>query len=555
MKLLRKIPIVLTLSFLFSHSGYANNCPKIDDNTPLCPDSGSTMLNETYPAKAFVVSTRATTGKHFDNLAYLETPAAFIENVMDSYNFSNKTPQIIVPTNKEDFEELKLMLADNLKKKGLGKLERQAVLGKVVHAPSSIYTWQQDYFEAFTDLKTGQPVVRGIESYSRTPSGGVDAISEAGKKCNIKSGKGIEESYESTSQNAEMGGNIEGLPGGLCLVGKNQGSDFTEQFCDKKENIVQIETGWLTVGHVDEIVKVIPAKFNDGRPKECNFSVNFASPDKAMELLEKAGKNDSVVDGPSYGLDRRSKSYYESMAGGSGGRYLCQFSEGVKEPEGWKFRNMDTGVRGVFLLETIIEIAFFPSAHAGLSISSDKAKKASEAYTEEDLDDLMDEEPRMSCDERLSVMTNNELVSGMKKDQQFLQFNKLVQKSMDDSKKIIKKKLIEKLPQCAKYLDFVDVPDLFYSRYGVNESMTGPELTIPGNGGSVFPNPTNSVLANNSMLISDPKSKVFKDYMDGMLKKRGIKSKYINTWEYAHLGDGNMHCSSHTIRFCKPRSK
>ena len=36
-------------------------------------------------------------------------------------------------------------------------------------------------------------------------------------------------------------------------------------------------------------------------------------------------------------------------------------------------------------------------------------------------------------------------------------------------------------------------------------------------------------------------------------QKRGIKARFIDTSNYAHAGQGNLHCVTHTIPICQPR--
>ena len=109
--------LLILLSLLSVAS--AQDCPE-KNQAPLCPNSGSTLLDDTYPVQAFVISTEGTkTKKKGDksSQAYhesnIELPAKFVTSVMLSY--SKDSPEIIVPTYAEDFEELKAAVTKNLK--------------------------------------------------------------------------------------------------------------------------------------------------------------------------------------------------------------------------------------------------------------------------------------------------------------------------------------------------------------------------------------------------------------------------------------------------------
>ena len=75
---------------------------------------------------------------------------------------------------------------------------------------------------------------------------------------------------------------LEGLPDGGCLYGNNLDSDLVKKICAKPEDHAQITTDFLKVGHVDEIIKVTPRKTKSGEPKECGFTISYASPSRPL---------------------------------------------------------------------------------------------------------------------------------------------------------------------------------------------------------------------------------------------------------------------------------
>jgi len=117
---------------------------------------------------------------------------------------------------------------------------------------------------------------------------------------------------------------------------------------------------------------------------------------------------------------------------------------------------------------------------------------------------------------------------------------------------LIKNKILSRLPQCKKYFDILDVPNLFYGSPAI-ENNGKLDLPKPSDVDSFLPNPTNSVLMNRTILLPETGNSTFDNYVEGELKKRNLATEYIDSWDYAHLGQGNIHCSSHSIPYCKPR--
>lgn len=136
-----------------------------------------------------------------------------------------------------------------------------------------------------------------------------------------------------------MGGNIEGAPGGFCMIGDNMGKKFAEQICNNKSNVIQLQTSWLSVGHVDELFKIIPTQFNDGRPKECEFSLMSASPKKALELMKNPKRGETSftnINNPDSDPNEMRSS--RSKLSNGGNIFLCYYIKKVmsKKPTGTK---------------------------------------------------------------------------------------------------------------------------------------------------------------------------------------------------------------------------
>jgi hypothetical protein len=520
-KILRNLLYLCSLFFITFQAIGSDQCGKTTAKT--CPRTGSTLLDDTYPTAAFVIS-NGSFKKDSKNGA--EVPSDFILKVLKSYNYDSKnSPKIIVPSRGSSFESIKA----DLKKKiaaSNGKIPEE-ILDNVVHVESEDYTWQQDYFESFFDPTTGKPVLRNVSSYSGVNSSdGVESLVSK-NTCNIKQGIPLAKSHESRV-NSEMGGNIEGLPGGSCLVGANAGIDYINQFCGNEENVVQIDVGWLTVGHVDELIKVLPNTKNPD--DECGFSVMVASPRKALELLGTPRfANNSFIDlTPNSAVSENTEQMLKYRAKGRAGNVLCSLLKDDILPKRGEDAKQSSDEAKVIQAYNKIINCIIPSAHAGEVITSGE-----------------------TCEKNLLSVTNYEFRDALQADEELRLYNELVQKKMDEAKLKIEKQITKNLPKCAGKVNFIDVPNLFSGVMKENEDGS-KELPKEGNGDSLLPNPTNSVIANDTVIFSDPQNSLFKEYLEVQMKENGLKTDYIDTWEYAHLGDGNLHCSSHSIPYCKP---
>lgn len=518
----------------------ALECPLKDETIPLCPTSGSTLLDDTYPVQAFVISNRAAGQK---TTSSLNVPIDFIETISDSYseNHYQNVPQMIYSAGNEiDLDNLKVDLRKRLKNKKIPDSDIDKVINQISFRAAASYTWQQDYFESFFDPNTGSPVLRKVGDYDskmRQDTGKIEDMAKVGQACGITSGSELKGDPKSTSINAEMGGNIEGAPGGFCLVGDNQGNDYTKSFCKSDDNIIRLQTSWLTVGHVDELFKIIPTHIDDGRPKECQFSLMAASPKKAIELMKspKYGK-ENIFDYDPKLSDEEINQYLSNKPSSKTANGMCKYiKEIIKDKNNSSPKSIDSSSRSVFLngLSLIISNSF-----AGVVRPKTEPQKN-------------------LCLEGMKNTSNYDLASKMIEDDNFNKLNNTIQDSIDRDKAQIKEKILSRLPQCSTYFDksILDVPNIFSSPVDptvINSDTNKLELKKNAyNTNSIYPNPSNSVVMNKTILFPNPENKAFSGYLSEEMKKRGLIYKSVNTWDYAHVGDGNIHCSSHTLNHCR----
>ncbi|MBC7712858.1 MAG: hypothetical protein H7177_05940 [Rhizobacter sp.] len=533
--------LLLTIS---STSAIALECPD-KSNVPYCPDSGSTLLDETYPTQAFVISNRPMVpSKEASGVTQ-----KFVSKVISNYDYKN-VPQIILPmSNPEDFKELVASIRNTLVQKKIPEADVEKIIGQITPGPAQSYTWQQDWFESFVDLKTGSPVVRQIESYyERVSPGAGQQLANSGNQCALTNGDTITPAYnenpfstleqnrkgENSFGSGEMGGNIEGAPGGFCLAGDNQGKKFTTQFCGDEKNIITLQTSWLSVGHVDELFKIMPTQFNDGRPKECEFSLMAASPKKALSLMATPGPGNIPfydIDNKNPDIDLNEIKAMRVEGQFAGNSRICKYMQLAmnKKPN---MPSLPNSIKSVFLK------LFFTDASAGIVESGISFDKQME-----------------NCSNNIEKVTNFEIQEVMKDDKDFMDLQMAIDKSIEADKARIKEKILSRLPQCIKYYNEIDVPDLFYGGKTIKNADGTLQLQQPGTTDSFLPNPTNSVLMNKTLTFSDSGNKLFNNYMKDELSKRNMKADFIPTWDYAHIGHGNIHCSSHSIPYCKPKTE
>lgn len=539
-------PIFLTLLAL--PQAFALQCPQID-KAPLCPQNGITLLDETYPTQSFLIS----------NAPYISTKEArgltrkFIYKIIDNYDYEN-VPQIFISVDSvSEFRALVATTKASLVAKKLDPKKIENIIDQMTFVQTPNYPWQQDWFESFVDLKTGTPIVRQIDSYPRVLKDNGKVLSDAGISCNVKEGARIMGDYpaddktdaRTTNQtfgSGEMGGNIEGAPGGFCLVGDNQGKKFTDQICGGADNVIQLQTSWLEVGHVDELFKIIPTQFNDGRPKECEFSLMAASPKKALELMKSDNGKTPFIDftnpdyDPSEAIDSRS---YKGLAGNA---IICKYAEDVMKNKSNSI-DIKPAVKAVFY-----KILFGVSIAEASDAKYDIKKIFSSEYNQ-NLDIV---KFNTLCAQNIDKVSTFEIQAMMLEDPDFMKLNNTIAESIESDKAKIKNKILSRLPQCAQYYNELEVPNVFHGTQPIISTDGKFKLPRPGITNSFLPNPTNSVLMNKTVTFPDTGNLVFNKYLKEEMAKKKMKADFISTWDYAHLGKGNIHCSSHSLPYCRP---
>lgn len=536
------------LLLMASSKANALVCPN-KENIPLCPQNGITLLDETYPTQAFLISDYP----QINSEEGRTTSQNFINKIIKSYEFENVPQMMLMVETSGEFTDFKDNTKEELIKNKVSPEKIEKILAQLTHVPINNYPWQQDWFEAFVDLKTGTPIIKQMGSYGRIEDDAGERVKKAGMMCNIESGKKLEENFNFYSKDqrtanrslpgGEMGGNVEGAPGGFCLIGDNLGKSVAMQVCNEEDNIIQLQTSWLLVGHVDEVFKIIPTQFKDGRPLECEFTLMSASPKKALELMKdpKLGKLP-----------------------------FTEFNNPDSDPEEMRYSRTDTREVGNFFLCQYIEEAIrnrpeptsvLPAVRSVLmKILFNNEALADEASMQAFLKEITHDYKKMSafkdsCSKNFDKVTNFELQAVMQTDSNFLKLNSAIDKSMQKDRELIKNKILSRLPQCTKWYSDIEVPNLFYGDMPIEKANGKIELSRPGSSRSFLPNPTNSVLMNKTITFPNTGNQLFNNYLSEEITKKKMKVDFISTWDYAHVGDGNIHCASHSITHCRPNQQ
>ncbi len=576
-------------------------CPSwmSDSSIPACPSCPgvsaaqcSRMLDDRYPAMAHVVQAMPQ-----NNTSSAQGYAVeFIDNTLQLSG--GREPVFYLPMSASASAQVRTDLISRLQARTppLSAAAATALAARILipvpvtatDGGGTSWTWQQDYFESFIDPATGMPQVREIRDYGRAgtsfadmraSNGGAGGCSSVDFSNTTLPPAGSTDTPPYAYESAHSGGNIEGLPGGMCMHGNNQlYSNYAKYYCGRAgtppagipsprpsgrpatgANEVILETSWLNVGHVDEIVNVVR---NPRASAPCDFSISVASPRKALELL-RANPTDVFADftsrsGESADVIRDERGGTDPM------RFLC----------GLVARNPAAAPGGPGGPPGKAPVAPPASGSLFRRLLEEGIVRSAEATVVR----------RRSCGASLGTMTNADVLRGFENDATARLTNALVDRSMAENRRRLLASFQARLG-CEP--NVIEVPDLFYGSQG---AVPAPLLMPPGYPrgtaawnaldtdaqmrhiaglpnpeqfaalpegmiDSMMPNPTNGVSAGNGFIFSDPQNRAFRSYLRTTYQGTGLRTRFMDTWDSAHVGQGNLHCSTHTLRFCRPAGR
>lgn len=482
----------------------AENCPKADSaKLPLCPPGK--MISENYPAKTIALAGFGGVRHQQDGA---DLPALVKKILIGS---GSTPPTLLISTYQKEYDKIlqtvdEMVAEPALKQKWKASLVRSGVTGHV--------RWQQDYFESFIDPKTGQPIVREVSNYSRNGSIGNEFsyIAKGVSPCILPIG----EPLQSRAYHSGMdGGNIDALPGGICVLGDNgfnndvDWNQYADQFCESDKKLrIKAPTDWLNVGHVDEIFKVIP---NKKQKAPCDFSVVLSSPRLAFQLLIENSQEKFISPDKKSGTNINADTYrYRTIDPLAD---ICEQAKKIYSPTVTP-NTVNGGITNLFYLLLMPD---------GISAA-----------------------PTFEC----KNLTNGQVMNVLNQNEDFKKYNYAVQDKVDHFRKDITEKLTYALPECKP--DFIEVPD-FYAARSMQNKM-GKEV-LPKNGSeSILSNATNSIAINDLIIGSDSGNSAFRDYTRAEYEKRGLTVDFLDVTDSLHKnGGGNLHCTTQTLRQCRPR--
>ena len=140
--------------------------------------------------------------------------------------------------------------------------------------------WAQDFMEFGVNGGDAHPAVLALQYRGRY------AGNEAAQLVTDSCAEPIERlrARDWAAHSGNQGGNLEMFPGDLTVVGSSMDANMRESIERRgTDRLFVLDTSWLDVGHVDELVTVLPSTTSP-----CGFMLAYASPSRAFELMRQA---------------------------------------------------------------------------------------------------------------------------------------------------------------------------------------------------------------------------------------------------------------------------
>ncbi len=483
---------------------------------PPCP-RGSEVLSDDFPAMAHIVADDF--NPHYGNWApsnieyWKEIKYKMaVDFVIGALKGADpKVPLFFLPVAPTTLEKIKEAIG---KEAGNDEEKKKRWLATLVPLKIEQWVYLQDPMKSVRGSEPGTVEIRPIPSQLSSKKDqqftGEEFANAAHAACPlIKLGKPIVLPPGEEQGDGHAGGNIVGLPGGLVTRGLNVSNDFARQYSGGIENQVEVNTDWLYIGHADEIVTTIP---NPKGEEPCKFSVAIASVRKAMELLkDPAHKDDPFVEG-------------------------APGSKVVSQEEENRLRT---------------DFSMWWICNPWQEYQEELRKKAN-------LPDYTSDE-RKKIYEDCNQLKTGQVAELIEKFPKFAVSYELAQLYLDSTKRTVVKRIEERIPACKGKVKVVEVP-MLYQPMRQPIPVPGAKETAPiqdrfrmakGAVRSWLPNLVNGVSSGNTLVSPHPHNKLFREYMQKTLAETGAANAYADDYYYAHMGSGNVHCATHTMRFCQ----
>jgi hypothetical protein len=497
----------------------------IDPSVPLCPENGSPILNEGYPAMAVTIS---------DSHGGPDFVVDFVKGVLAAQ--PTRPPQILLTVEPETQAALEQAIRQSAQTPAQRDLWLSA-LSRVRSFES--YPWQQDIAQSTIDPRTGRPQFRALtaaDSERPAISAQRNAIGQTLQQdCEIATGAPLTHpKFKSTrALNALFGGNVEGGPNGLCLVGRSKLSEtefaaFSKEVCGTGR-VVAVPTQSLDVGHTDELVSTVRTG-----PGECDSVILLANPQLGIDRL-KAQPNDRLLPGlpaeysRDVGIDPTILYCMGQLQRAENSGRILRFPLVDRPPDSPSQRS--PGRTWYRRLDTILQTT---RAHAGLSAEPQNESAPSEL-----------DGPRTTAMLYRDCVgiTNGQFAGLLEADPEQVGFREVMTRQLDAFRGELTQAWTQAAPNCQPRI--VETPTLLRGRYYKNDQTADY-------GASVFNNSVNMQQFGSSVLFPKTGNAALDSDMSQRLQSLGLTPRPINTSVGNSFG-GNLHCLTNAIRYCRPR--
>lgn len=361
--------------------------------------------------------------------------------------------------------------------------------------------------------------------------------------------------------NGDAGGNILGLPFGICLTGETANLPLRRKQCGPKSQIVALKTPYTTVNHIDETMGIIPGK---GKPP-CDFSITFASTQRFLEVLKrnpdkpffdpeeykaiKKGEEENNCDGGD--CKALSSSICSALASAE---LLSQVDRMILNSEKMENPKANSGSATSWILPTLFGL--IEPTYAGIKANKGDPKESKFPQFYE----LVDQFNPKPCEER----TNRSVLEALttKNPNSLSRVRAWLEKNRDERENIIfdiSTRLSELDQLASDALLFDQVQNENWNK--ISESIAGrcpiesmkvevPHLVFRK--AAVSPGPTNGVAIGSNYIYPKQISSALAEDVESQIKKFSpLNPLPQNVYKY-HSGGGAVHCISNEIRVCSP---
>ena len=164
---------------------------------------------------------------------------------------------------------------------------------RFVPTPAEESLWAQDYFEVAISTDSGRGTL--IDLPFENPKGeSIPAAVALSCQMDLIPQETTLPKSQSYPAYGDFGGNIESFPGNLVVAGNNLTATTQKVLeVNLSQDTLTVDTAWGEPGHVDEVFGVLPVR--NAQPGSCDFTITYASPQLAIELLKSKGSESKSI--------------------------------------------------------------------------------------------------------------------------------------------------------------------------------------------------------------------------------------------------------------------